>query len=306
MSHPEEGIYVEIAIRGDLDRIWLYTQDPELHERWDLRFSTIRYLPRASPDEPQRFLYATRIGFGACIAGEGESTGSRDAAGDRKSGLKFWSDDPKSLIREGAGYWRYLPGKGAGEPANRFLTWYDYRTRFGLAGWLFDRLLFRPLIGWATAWSFDRLRIWIEDGVSPVASLRFAAIHAVARAAIAFIWIWHGLVPKLMFADAAERSMLRDSGLPLDSLPVIGVLEILAGLAALGLWRWRPYFILNALAMFAALGAVALHSPAFLTAAFNPVTLNLGMMSLSLVGYLAAAQMPSASRCRRSPKEDGQ
>jgi hypothetical protein len=38
----------------------------------------------------------------------------------------------------------------------RFLTRYDYRTRFGPFGMLFDRLIFRPLIGWATAWSFDK------------------------------------------------------------------------------------------------------------------------------------------------------
>jgi hypothetical protein len=300
MPRAEKGIYVEIAIKGDLDRIWVHTQDPALHQRWDLRFSTIRYLPRASSAEPQRFLYATRIGFGACIAGEGESTGSRDdISGDRTSGLKFWSDDAKSLIREGAGYWRYIPGEGA----NRFLTWYDYRTRFGLAGRVFDALVFRRLIGWATAWSFDRLRLWIDEGVPPVASLRFAAIHAVARAAIGFTWIWHGLVPKLIFADAAERSMLGESGLPVELLPVIGAVEIFAGLAALGLWRWRPYFILNALAMLAALGAAAVHSPAYLTAAFNPVTLNLGMIALSVAGYLAAALMPSASRCRRGPRE---
>jgi hypothetical protein len=306
MSRNKSGIYVEIAIRGDLDHIWLHTQDPALHERWDLRFSTIRYLPRTSPSEPQRFLYATRIGFGARIEGAGESTGSReDGSGACNSGLKFWSDDAKSLIREGAGYWRYLPGDGTGEGANRFLTWYDYRTRFGLAGRIFDRLVFRRLIGWATAWSFDRLRLWIEDGVSPSASLRFAAIHAVVRGAIAFIWIWQGLVPKLLFANAGERSMLRESGLPVELLPAIGALEILAGLAAVGFWGWRPYFILNALAMVAALASVAMNSPTYLAEAFNPLTLNLGMMALSVAGYMAAAQMPSASRCRRSPKEEG-
>src|SRR5260370_32108253 len=123
MSRNKSGIYVEYAIRGDLAHIWLPTPDPALHERWDLRFSTIRYLPRASSSEPQRFLYATRIGFGARIEGAGESAGSReDGSGACNSGLKFWSDDAKSLIREGAGYWRYLPGHGAGEGASRVLT----------------------------------------------------------------------------------------------------------------------------------------------------------------------------------------
>ncbi len=58
--------------------------------------------------EPQRFRYATRIGFGLCVEGAGESVGNRTAEGQRTSVLKFWSDDPKSLIKEGSGYWKYI------------------------------------------------------------------------------------------------------------------------------------------------------------------------------------------------------
>jgi len=129
-----------------------------------LRFTNIRYLPRESDWEPQRFLYTTRIGLGIEIQGEGETLGNRESAdGIHTSALKFWSHDPRSLIREGSGYWQYIPA-GSG---TRFLTWYDYRTRFGWCGRLFDRLIFRPLLGWATAWSFDRLRLWIIDRLPP-------------------------------------------------------------------------------------------------------------------------------------------
>ena len=106
----DAGIYVEILISGDVDEIWQHTQVPELHELWDLRFTAIQYLPKQSEEEPQRFLYSTRIGFGLQIDGEGESTGTKeDATGIRTSALKFWSSDAKSLIEEGSGYWRYLP-----------------------------------------------------------------------------------------------------------------------------------------------------------------------------------------------------
>ena len=107
------GIYVETLIRGTIDELWEKTQDPALHERWDLRFSEIHYLPRGSEEEPQRFRYATRIGFGLRIEGEGESVAEkRTADGVRTSALTFSSDDPKSLIREGGGYWRYIPDAG--------------------------------------------------------------------------------------------------------------------------------------------------------------------------------------------------
>jgi hypothetical protein len=294
----DTGIYVEILISGDVDEIWQRTQVPELHELWDLRFTGIQYLPKQSEDEPQRFLYSTRIGFGLSIDGEGESTGTKeDAMGVRTSALKFWSSDAKSLIEEGSGYWSYVPT----ENGTRFLTWYDYRTRFGAAGGLIDRVFFRPLIGWATAWSFDRLRLWIERGILPQVSFRFALIHAFARLGIAFIWLWQGLMPKLLFPSRDEVAMLDAVGLPIDSLVFIGVFELILAVVALALWRWRGFFLLNALAMIVALATVALSSPAYLVTAFNPVTLNTATLVLSLIGYFAAVDLPSASRCLRKP-----
>jgi hypothetical protein len=296
---PDElGIYVEILMRAGVDEIWRHTQVPELHQLWDLRFTTIEYLPRLSEADPQRFLYSTRIGFGLRINGEGESTGTReDATGVRTSALSFRSADAKSLIKEGSGYWQYHP-TAAGV---RFLTWYDYRTRFGPAGRFLDRLLFRPMIGWATAWSFDRLRLWIDRGVPPEMSRRMASIHAVARLGIAFTWLWQGLVPKLIFPSLDEKVMIAAAGFRLSLLPVIGVAELAIAAATLLCWRRRAFFVANSVVMAIALIGVSFRSPSYLVAAFNPVTLNLGMIFLSTVGYLSAADLPSASRCLRHP-----
>jgi len=162
-------IYVETHICGALEELWAKTQQPALHQRWDLRFTKISYLPRPDPAAPQRFRYTTQIGFGLAISGEGETTATREESGGRRtSALTFWSDNPLSLIRRGAGYWQYTPTPNG----VRFVTRYDYEVRFGAAGRLLDRLLFRPLMGWATAWSFDRLRLWVEDGIPPEAWLR--------------------------------------------------------------------------------------------------------------------------------------
>lgn len=163
------SIYVEIFVRASMDELWKHTQTPELHEKWDLRFSRIEYLPKSEECEPQRFRYSTRIAFGYEVSGEGESLGHRDSVdGSRSSALKFWSAHPLSIIREGSGYWKYIPTSDG----VRFLTRYDYGTRFGFAGAWFDRLVFRPLLGWATAWSFDRLRLWLEQSVDPAHALR--------------------------------------------------------------------------------------------------------------------------------------
>jgi hypothetical protein len=292
------SIYVEILIRAPMDALWAHTQDPALHERWDLRFTTISYLPRPDESEPQRFRYATRIGFGLEVCGEGESTGERDlTVGRRVSSLKFWSDDPRSIIRQGGGYWKYIPTP----EGIRFLTWYDYRTRFGRPGALFDRVVFRPMMGWATAWSFDRLRIWLERGVPPAVALRQSAVHACARLPLALVFAYHGLVPKLLLRDRDEVALLRDARVPPGSLPMLGIAELAMAVVLLLFWRsrWPPALCIALMA--AATVSVAAFSPRYLGAAFNPVTLNLCVAALALIDLMSLADLPTASRCRRSP-----
>jgi len=294
------GIYVERLILGAmpsmLDETWRLTQSPEVHQRWDLRFTKITYLPRAE-GEPQRFLYRTALLPGLAIEGTGESVGERlGTDGTASSALRFSSPQWFSLIEEGSGYWRYIPVEGG----LRFLTWYDYRVRFGLAGRLVNAAVLRPAMGWATAWSFDRLALWVEQGQSPEVSLTLAAIHAIARVTIAFVWIWHGLIPKLLFHAADEQRMLLEAGLPVSVLPWFGTAEILFGFVIVAGWRFRSLFLLNIALMAAALLGVIVKSPEYLTAAFNPVTLNLLVAAIAAAGYLAAGRMPTASRCLRS------
>ncbi len=297
------SIYVEILIRGSMDDLWQKTQEPKLHERWDLRFSQIDYLPRVTGD-PQRFLYSTRIGAGLRISGEGESVGERDdLSGQRTSALKFWSKDPKSLIEFGSGYWQYvLCDRGI-----RFLTSYDYKTRFGAIGKIVDRVAFRPLIGWATAWSFDRLRLWIEEGVPPEVSRERALIYCLSRLTLAFIWLYHGAVPKLLYHNPDELRMLTDAGVPsaqlLNWVWLFGWLEVGFAGILLAFWKARWPLWWTIAAMFAATLTVGINSPAYLTAAFNPLTLNLAVAALAAIGLLVAGNLPTARNCLRRPPE---
>ncbi|MBO1005495.1 hypothetical protein DFR56_11539 [Pseudogracilibacillus auburnensis] len=71
-------IYVEVPIYTNLEKLWEYTQKPHLHEKWDLRFSSITYLPKEE-NEPQHFVYKTKIGFGVQIEGWGKSVGQHHA-----------------------------------------------------------------------------------------------------------------------------------------------------------------------------------------------------------------------------------
>lgn len=297
------NIYVETIISGSMDDLWQKTQTPELHQRWDLRFTEIHYLPHPDQSLPQRFLYKTRIGFGMEIAGTGETLGTRLNDHQRTSALKFWSDDPKSLMKAGSGYWKY---EQIGN-AVRFVTGYDYDTRFGGFGRVFDRFIFRPLVGWATAWSFDRLRLWIEKGIDPSVSLQNSLIHALARLTIALIWLYQGLIPKLIFLHQDELTLMGAIGVAPDltslAVRVFGLVEVVFALLLLGAWRRRWLLLINIPLMILALLGVAFTSPAYLVAAFNPVTLNLAVIVLSLIGYLSSVDLPSASRCIRKEKQ---
>lgn len=298
------SIYVEIIVRAPMDALWAHTQTPALHERWDLRFSRIHYLPKSNESDPQRFRYSTRIGFGVEVSGEGESVGQRDLTdGSRSSALRFWSAAPLSIIREGSGYWKYIPTADG----IRFLTWYDYQTRLGRAGALFDRCIFRPLIGWATAWSFDRLRLWLEHSVEPAHAMRYMMMHSIARMALAAIFAYQGLVPKLIGRHTDEVAMLRDAGIAISrtsmTLNAIGIAELALAVALLMAWtrRWPPVVCLAA--MVVATAAVAMNSPRFFEAAFNPFSLNVAVAALATIDLLVLPGVPSAARCLRRPSE---
>ncbi|HET6301908.1 SRPBCC family protein [Microbacterium sp.] len=151
------GIYVETVIRADVDEVWRRTQDPAAHVRWDIRFSSIE--PTGETDAgATRFRYTRRTPF-HIVEGTGVSLGEIERPdGTRTSALRFATDDVLSPIRSGRGYWRYVPTDGG----TAFITGYDYEP-----GWGVLDVLVRPLLGLATAWSFDRLRVWIETGVPP-------------------------------------------------------------------------------------------------------------------------------------------
>ncbi|MBM7780565.1 hypothetical protein [Arthrobacter tumbae] len=92
--------------------------------------------------------------------------------------LKFDTEDALSPIGQGSGYWRYIPT----DDGLRFITGYNYQPGVGALGRLLDTPFTRPALGWATALSFDRLRIWAESGLEPQKSRRRWIIDAAARA----------------------------------------------------------------------------------------------------------------------------
>jgi hypothetical protein len=293
-------IYVEIPINTEMERLWEATQTPYYHEQWDLRFTSIKYLPK-KVDEPQLFTYKTKIGFGMAVEGWGKSVGSHQTDDEtRTSSLHFGTDQKFSMIREGKGYWQYKPN----QDSIKFLTQYDYEVNFGRMGVLFDKLLFRPLIGWATALSFDVLKRWLEKGETPhLQYIRFFSTWMISFLFF-FIWSYHGWIPKI-FARHPDEIAMAGSLVKMTSnqaasfVLAVGIIEVLFGL----IWLFYPYkrrllgiqIIIFPLLTIAAIIA----DPSSLTHPFSPLTFNIALLILSIVGFFISNDVPTSSNCRR-------
>ena len=109
----------------------------------------------------------------------------------------------------------------------------------------------------------------------------------VSNFLIALTWVYHGIVPKLMFMETGELEMLTASGLfsgfEKEGVYAAGIAEILFGLAFLFLGRLRILHYLNIFSLLA-LGATAfVAKPEIYLAPFNPATTSFGVIGLSVI-----------------------
>lgn len=295
-----KSIFVEIDIHTTIDEVWRYTQQPELHEQWDLRFSSISYNEKLHEEDPQTFTYTTKIMPGLVVSGWGESKGTHEKqSGVKTSSLHFGTPQLISPIKEGRGYWQYKPK----EEGVTFLTQYDYDVRFGLIGHMFDRL-FRPMIGWATALSFDVLARWLESGERPVTQYRRFFGYYLSIILFSFIWFYQGLVPKILLQHPLEIDML-------SKLSMLSYEEATAGIVWVGIGeiivallffsrRFQPVLLKAQILLFPILtvGAI-IAAPHVATDPFNVVTLNVILLIISIIALQLRVNLPSASTCKR-------
>lgn len=298
----KKPIYVSAEMNTTMEKLWKYTQEPHIHTEWDARFTEISYVEKKE-GEPQKFSYKTKIGFGLEIAGEGEAIGEiRKETGERISSLKFWTDNTLSLIQIGRGYWKYTPRK----EHIHFETQYDYDTRFGRIGNVIDFYMFRPLLGWATAWSFDALKLWLEKGLHPRLLIRRTMTYSLVCFLFAFVWMYQGIFPKIIFSHPEEMKMLSaiidSTGNSIAILKVIGMLEIIFGIIWLFPVPKQKLFILHIFMLIALTIVAGFTNIASFTKPFNPITLNLLLIGLSIVGYINSFDLPSAKNCKRKRK----
>lgn len=96
------------------------------------------------------------------------------------------------------------------------------------------------------------------------------------------MWIYQGLVPKLLGPHADELSMNQAFGLALEEAIVFsyaaGIAEILMGIMVVVFWRRAWPLHITILAMLGLLAYVMVMNTHFLFGAFNPVIMNVGVV----------------------------
>lgn len=116
--------------------------------------------------------------------------------------------------------------------------------------------------------------------------------YSLSRLTLAFAWAYHGLVPKLLGPHRDEMTMNLALGLSEQGARQLaygaGIGELLMAAVLIACWRRRWPLMLSAAAMIGLLAYVLVLTPQLALGAFNPVTTNLALLSLSLIALSAS------------------
>ncbi|NTV25410.1 MAG: hypothetical protein HGB01_04285 [Chlorobiaceae bacterium] len=107
----------------------------------------------------------------------------------------------------------------------------------------------------------------------------------ISRIVLAFSWIYQGIVPKIVCKSPGEVNLIEPVApiyqVACSLITWMGYGEIVFGILLLVAGKW--VFRMNVLVLLLLLGWVAFVEPSMFTLPFNPLTLNLALIGLSLI-----------------------
>lgn len=115
-------------------------------------------------------------------------------------------------------------------------------------------------------------------------------IYTLSRSVLAFVWLWHGLVPKLLVRHPDEYVPLEGMASRATAETIVtlaGWGEIAFGLLILILWRARWPLQLSIVVMAGLLIGLFFTAPELALGAFNPVTLNVLVITVAAAALLS-------------------
>lgn len=119
-------------------------------------------------------------------------------------------------------------------------------------------------------------------------------ILQICRHTIAFVWLYQGLVPKLLGPHQDEMAMNRSVGIDEATATFVaytgGGLEMILGVLVFLYYKSAWPFLMTAMAMIGLLAFTAIYTPLFMVAAFNPTTINVSLVALSAIALVCLRQ----------------
>lgn len=115
---------------------------------------------------------------------------------------------------------------------------------------------------------------------------------------LAVLWIYQGIVPKIIFKAAEERKFWEfleiDHSNMMLFITLSGVIEIVYGCLFLVFRKSKLLHYINIFGLFCLAVTVAIIYPQYFASGFNPFTMNIAMASLSVVALqlLPHSQVP--------------
>jgi hypothetical protein len=133
---------------------------------------------------------------------------------------------------------------------------------------------------------------------TPSPRTALARIRWLCNLTVAGIWLYQGIVPKLLGPHPDEIAMSAAFGIPAAFQATVshaaGAGEVLLGLCILAFPHRALPQIVSAVVTAALLAFVALYAPRYLVGAFNPVVMNTASIVLSAVAVMALRAEPTA------------
>ena len=126
----------------------------------------------------------------------------------------------------------------------------------------------------------------------PLMNTKIWMVKLSARIALGLVWLYEGLVPKLLFLRADELDLVQRSGIwwgsPSLTLHVVGLLQILCSLWLIVGWRERLAVSFTTIWMCALIVLVAAGNPGMLTDPYGALIKDLCLIACALTVWIFA------------------
>ena len=123
--------------------------------------------------------------------------------------------------------------------------------------------------------------------------------YTLSRVAIGLIWLYHGLVPKLIFRSVTELDLIQRGpivGSPETTLFLAGIGEVVLAVCVFLFWRHTWPAVVSIAAFGLLLIAAMVMAPETATHAFNPVTLSGSGIFFGLINWCERSRYSSKTR----------